>query len=37
VRKKVDAKVVEFFYTSVIPFNVIRIPTFENMRDMVEI
>ena len=34
-KEKVDAQIVDFFYTSVIPFNVIRNPTFAKMCDMI--
>jgi len=34
-KEKVDAQVVEFFYTSVIPFNVIRNPAFIKLCDMI--
>ena len=34
-KEKDDAQVVEFFYTSVISFNVIRNPTFSKLFDMI--
>jgi len=34
-KEKVDAQVAEFFYTSVIPFNVIRNPAFAKMCEMI--
>ena len=34
-KEKVDAQVAEFFYTSAIPFNVIRNPAFIKMCDMI--
>jgi len=35
IRKKIDAQIAEFFYTSAIPFNVIRNPTFAKICDMI--
>jgi len=34
-KEKVDAQIAEFFYKSVIPFNIIRNPAFAKMRDMI--
>ena len=34
-KEKVDAQVAEFFYTSAIPFNVIRNPAFAKMCEMI--
>ena len=34
-KEKVDAQIAKFFYTSVIPFNVFRNPTFAKMCDMI--